>query len=204
MYGLEDPLTCLMKDPPSKSRYKEQIITKITSFHEKELRSEASTNEMMPYFNVSLLGLRGKLHPSLTGVTTTHAVRKMRPHIKMLSGNYLTHELKSQQSGGSPFCRLCENESHTETLEHLIGKFEGLADIRSRIIISMNNTCQGAGLNINLNLYSSQQLTQFVLDPSSINLKQRVSISHPILPQLFQLSRDFCFAIDRSRTKSLM
>ena len=62
-------MACLMKGPPSKSRYKEHIITKIASFHEKKLRREASTNEMMPYFNVSLLGLRGKLHPSLTGVT---------------------------------------------------------------------------------------------------------------------------------------
>ena len=39
MYGLEDPLECLMKNPPPKSIYKEHIMTKITSFHEKQLRN---------------------------------------------------------------------------------------------------------------------------------------------------------------------
>ena len=66
---------------------KELILTKITSFHERDLRKDASQNDMMPYFNVSLLGLRGRLHPAITNVTTSHAVKKMRPHIKMLSGN---------------------------------------------------------------------------------------------------------------------
>ena len=34
MYGMDDPLTCLSKDPPSKYTYKEYVLTKITSFHE--------------------------------------------------------------------------------------------------------------------------------------------------------------------------
>ena len=109
-----------------------------------------------------------------------------------------------QQSGGSPLCLLCENDSHPETLEHLIAKCEGLSDIRLRIIDNMTKICQEAGININLRAYSSSQLTQFILDPSSNNLKERVSISHPILPSIFHLSRDFCFAIDRCRTKLLV
>ena len=51
----------------------------------------------------------------------------------MLSGNYLTFEQKSQQSGGSPLCRLCKNDTDPETLEHLIAKCEELSDIKSRI-----------------------------------------------------------------------
>ena len=86
MYGLEDPLESLMKEPPSKYQYKELIMTKITSYHEKELRQEASTNEMMQYLNVSLIGLRGKIHPSIRGVircgkknasTFKNAIRKL-------------------------------------------------------------------------------------------------------------------------------
>ena len=111
MYGLDDPLICLNKVPPTKNHYKELILTKITSFHERDLRKDASQNDMMPYFNVSLLGLRGRLHPAITNVTTSHAVKKMRPHIKMLSGNYLTFEQKSMQSGGSPFRNNCEEKS---------------------------------------------------------------------------------------------
>ena len=32
-------------------------------------------------------------------------VKNMRPHIKMLLGDFLTYQTKSEQSGGSPHCR---------------------------------------------------------------------------------------------------
>ena len=146
----------------------------------------------MKYLNVSLLGLRGKLHPSVTNIYNTHSVKKMRPHIKMLAGNYLTFEDKSQQSGGSPFCKICiEPESENpETLEHLIASCDGLSEIRTNIVNEIKNLCQ-------------QAMCQFILDPSSIHLETRVNIAHPILPALFQLSRDYCYAIDRKRTKLL-
>ena len=82
----------------------------------------------MKYFNVSLLSLRGRPHPAISNVTTTYAVKKMRPHIKMLTGNYVTLEEKSLQSGGSPICRLCdlfENES----IEHLISRCTKISEI---------------------------------------------------------------------------
>ena len=126
MYGLKDPLQCLSSDPPPKSIFKEQVLTKITSFHERELREAAAANSQMRYLNVSVLGLRGRLHPSITNVSTTHAVKKMRPHIKMLTGNYLTFQEKSRQSGGDPSCRLCFNiqgaTCEPETLEHRISR----------------------------------------------------------------------------------
>lgn len=55
MYGMEDPLSCLIRDPPSKSEYKEAVFTKILAFHEKELRNLAATNSKMNYLNVSFL-----------------------------------------------------------------------------------------------------------------------------------------------------
>ena len=33
MYSLEDPLSCLQRDPPSKSNYKETVLTKVLAFH---------------------------------------------------------------------------------------------------------------------------------------------------------------------------
>ena len=111
MYKMDDPLECLLKNPPSKATYKEYILTKIVAFHERELRTEAIDKDKMKYLNVSLTGLRGKLHPAISGISTTHAVTKMRPHIKMLTNNYLTFEEKSLQSGGSPYCRLCSDVS---------------------------------------------------------------------------------------------
>ena len=163
----------------------------------------AAQNDMMLYFNVSLFGLRGKLHPALNDVTTSHGVKKMRHHIKMLSGDYLTFEQKSNQSGGSPFCQNCDDKSEPESLEHLISKCIGHSEVRSRIKNQMINICQEAGLGIDVNSLSSAQFTQFLLDPSSMNLKKRVNINHPSLSKLFQLSRDFCFSIDRTRTKAI-
>ena len=109
MYGLEDPLIYLNRDAPSKSEFKECVITKITAFHERELRQLAEQNSLMTFFNVSLLGLRGRYYPAISFTKTTNEVAKMKPHLKMLTGNYLTYKIKSEQSGGSPKCRLCQS-----------------------------------------------------------------------------------------------
>ena len=42
---------------------------------------------------------------------------------------------------------------------------------------------------------NSEKLTQFILDPSSLNLSQCVNINHPALPALFEISRNLCNAI---------
>ena len=137
----------------------------------------------------------------------------MRPHVKMLIGNYVTFEMKSQQSGGSPYCRLCQNinnnddgniESNNfevETVEHLISTCKGLSETRTNILKNMKNMCIEADVKIDIDNFTNNELTQYILDPSSLNLTNRVSINHPILPKLFQLSRDFCYKIDRTRMK---
>ena len=74
-YGLEDPLLCIKRDPPSKSEYKELIATKITSYFENSLRKSASENSLMDYLNVSTIGLRGRHHPALSNQITTRDVK---------------------------------------------------------------------------------------------------------------------------------
>lgn len=61
----------------------------------------------MLYLNVSTLSLRGKPHPAVCGALTTNEVKEMRPHIKMLCGNYYSYATRAAQSGGSSHCRLC-------------------------------------------------------------------------------------------------
>ena len=113
------------------------------------------------------------------------------------------------QSGGSPYCQLCmnttdsSNETNIETIEHLISICSGMAQTRNNILNSMKKVCRESGVNIHIDSLSNTELTQFILDPSSLNLKKRVNINHPILPTLFQLSRDFCYKIDRDRLKKL-
>ena len=80
-YGLSDPLLCLNSDPPQKSVYKEHILTRITAFHETELRQKALSNSCMTYLNVSVSGLRGRHHPALANQLTTFDVQKSRPHL---------------------------------------------------------------------------------------------------------------------------
>ena len=111
-YGLEDPLSCLRKDPPTKSTFKFSIEARIKAFHENELRSKSS----LKYFNVSLLGLSGRHHPALSGLVTTQDVRKSRAHIQILMEDLYT---SSEQSGGSSYCCLCSDEN-TENISQIL------------------------------------------------------------------------------------
>ena len=51
MYNIEDPLLSIQKQTPTKANYKELIITRITSFHKKELKIKADNNSNMKYMN---------------------------------------------------------------------------------------------------------------------------------------------------------
>ena len=65
----------------------------------------AQNNSKLGYLNVSLLGLRGRHHPALANVITASEVKKLRPHLKLLSGYYLTFNAKYEQTNkGSPLC----------------------------------------------------------------------------------------------------
>ena len=73
----------------------------------------------MVYLNVNLCSLRGKSHPSLSNVITSHEVRKLRPHLKFLSGDYLTYQTQFERTHkGSPLCKICESEN--ETISHIL------------------------------------------------------------------------------------
>ena len=204
MYNLEDPLTCLQRDPPAKSEYREHILTKVTAFHEGELRSQAASNSKMDYMNVSLTGLRGKHHPSLTNIINVEDVKKLRLHTKFLMGDYLTYQVKFDQTGqGNPLCKLCRSEN--ETISHIIGVCTTYDEIRGRIVQQISDVCLHSKSSINIQniVNNPQTLTQFILDPSSINLEERIHLSDPIVQQLFKLSRDLCYGIHSERIRKL-
>ena len=76
-----------------------------------------------------------------------------------------------------------------------------LSVTRDKIINQMTHILKESRLYIDIRKLSFDKLTQFGIDPSSLNLEKRVSLEHPCLPKLFQISRDFCYFIDKSRTK---
>ena len=205
-YGLEDPFECLKRDPPQKSSYKELIQTKICAFYENSLRFSAENNSKMKYLNVSLSGLRGRRHPALSELVTTGEVKGARIHIKMLAGDYFTYDVKANQSGGSPHCRCCSPPSPSnEDLLHILTICEAYAEIRKRIFPVFQALCSQSKSGVDFSEISSENITlcQFILDPSSFNLKTRIHMSEPILGSMFKLSRDYCSAINTARMNIL-
>ena len=176
----------------------------ITSYFEQKLRKLAENNSCMEYLNVDLQGLRGKPHPALHNITTTDEVIKCRPHLKMLCGNLFTYEVKYNQSGtGSPHCRLCG--SQRESVSHIVAVCPHYGDVRQKILEEFNQTVPLSRNQLSFSDYlcDEKSTTQFILDPSSFNLKKRIHMSDPILPHIFKISRDLCFAILKKRTLSL-
>ena len=181
-YGLEDPLNLMRRDPLSKSEFKSDVDIRIKAFHEKELRRNCVQNEKMRYFNVSLLGLSGRHHPALTGLVTTEQVKKSRFHLKMLVGDLYTYETKYEQSGGSPHCRLCDtNES--ESVCHILTICNSYDNVRHRIFVEYSFLCMQSESEIESSelLKDKQELCQFILDPTSMNLSKRINLNDPLL-----------------------
>ena len=203
-YCLEDPLETLKSDPLSKSLFKEKVCTKITVFFEKNLREMAANNSRMQYLNVSLSSLRGSPHPALSNIHTSHEVKKSRPHIKMLSGDYLTYEIKSNQSGGSSHCRSCSSGS-TENTFHILTQCEAYKEIRDRILDEMKTLLieREHFKHFKQIFENNDHLCQFILDPTSLNLPIRFSQNETITTELFKISRHYCFAVHAVRMKIL-
>ena len=129
----------------------------------------------------------------------------------MLVGDYYTFQVKSEQSGGPPHCPNCYSTSETnenlpsENISHILALCDAYQPQRSRIIEEMSIICQDTLNGVNILQYTQdpEMLTQWLLDPSSLNLPMRVNTNDPVLPALFQLSRDLCHSIDRERIKLL-
>ena len=160
----------------------------------------------MEFLNVALTGLRGRHHPALSNIVTTLEVRKSRPHLKMLSGDYSTYETKSIQSGGSPHCRCCSfRPSPNENLVHILTNCGAYSDIRNRMISEYKEISKKIKSDLQFEeiLKTEKTFCQFILDPASFNLKFRVHMSDPILSTLFSISRDFCFSVNNRRLNIL-
>ena len=89
IYELPDPLLLLDSPPWTKTRWKEHTKIVVTSHHEAILRQKAKYNYKLNFLNVQAQGLSGRPHPILSWVSSTHDVTIIRPHIKMLTSDYL-------------------------------------------------------------------------------------------------------------------
>ena len=178
--------------------------TKITAYYEKMLRELAAENNLMEFLNVSTIGLRGRHHIAISKLTTTQDVKYSRPHPKFLSGNYLTYGTRAIQSGGSPRYRICPSGLE-ESVSHVISSCEAMMEERTKLLVEFRQLCSLTKNCINFYnfLEDEKMLCQFILDPTSLNLPVRVSLDDPLVPQIFRLSRDYCFLMDKTRLRLL-
>ena len=100
----------------------------------------------------------------------------------MLIEDLYTYEIKSDQSGGSSHCRLCPDQK-TENISHILTIYSAYSDIRIRILEEYSYLCMEAKSVVDFSelMTDSEILCQFILDPSSFNLKQRIHLNDPLL-----------------------
>ena len=206
-YSLPDPLNLLKSDSCSKEEWKELIKTNITVEAEKKWRQEAKNNSKMEFLNVDLLGLAGRPHPALLNITTPREVEKLRVHLKFLTGDFLTYQRRAKdRNSADSHCRICP--ATCEDIPHVLTECKGTAEVRQRLLPDLLNIVCSINPNSHLLDYprvDKKTLTQFILDSGSPNLDNdsRISYDHPSSPEVFRISRDWCFSINNTRNKLL-
>ena len=83
------------------------------------------------------------------------------------------------------------------TISHILSHCPAYHTIRERIFQEFSEICLYTQKNLNFeNIRTdSKTLAQFILDPTSFNLKERVHVTDPVVPEIFKLSRDYCMVI---------
>ena len=114
----------------------------------------------------------------MSNILTTRDAMKLRSHIKLLAGEFLSCELLAVERGGSPKCGLCP--ASTESTQHILSECRGTADTHERLLPELLNLI--ATIEPNCSLLEPETtpeiLTQFILDPTCILISQNFSAFH--------------------------
>ena len=185
-YGLPDPLVLLQQVPMTKCAWKTLVRTKITAYHENELRRNAQENHKLEYLNVQTWGLTGKAHPILD-IRETRDSPKLMAHLKFLTGDIASYHNLSADRGVQAHCRLCH--APCEHTQHILTECPSTADVRERLypeLVNLVASIHPTSSVLNRQETSNGLLTQFILDPASMNLpnSHRIGFQHSRLPEL--------------------
>ena len=182
----------------------------ILSHHEKVWRQKSAGNYKLQYLNVQCTGLSGKLHPILSWVLTTQDVMIVRPHIKMLAGDYLCFDFLSHDRGLEPHCRLCQmlcdDPAPVEDYPHIITGCRATANTRTdKLPTLLNIILHFSPNNSILDTPTPKLLTQFILDCSSLNLPPdtRIPPDHPGFTEIVRQCSIIINALHKDRTRQL-
>jgi hypothetical protein len=159
----------------------------------------------MQYLNIQLTGLSGRSHPALLNINTTQDSKKLRLHLKFLTGDYQTGWRRSRDLPGTdPACRLCM--APTENTEHILATCPALAEERQRMFPDLMNPVADVQPSCKiLQTHTPTIFAQFILDCTSINLADDYLIpaNNLINQDIFALARDWCFAVSNSRARQI-
>ena len=211
LYSLPDPIHLMNGPLWSKERWKNLTKTVITAYHESVWRQKAKDNSKLEFLHVQTAGLSGRPHPVLSGILTTRDVVRARVHTKMLAGDYPCYYNMGSDRNQDSYCRLCklispDQPSPTEDMVHLLTRCRGTQDTRTRIVPELLNTINHLFPTNNILLYPNHtQLTQLILDPTSLNLPSTIRIGpdHPALSPVLNICRNLCYALHKDRTRQL-
>ena len=93
-------------------------------------------------------------------------------------------------------CKICTKAN--ETISHIVAKCESYERFRKRLFDQMSEVYTALPMPDD-----PKEMTQFILDPTSLNLTHRISRNDPVLPQIFSYIRDFCFSVHNERMRRL-
>ena len=209
-YNLPHPLL-LLRDPPSKERYKKLLRTNITDFWQSKLREQCVTLESksLKYFKPKFMSL-SKPHPMYTYALTTYQSNKCIPVARLLSGRFrlgslLRHFYPDRVSG---ICELCNLELE-DTPHLIIPKCPKLAD-RAQLLMKyaqdLLSTCAVAASLFDTIIHGKDEdlKVQFLLDPSVI--PQIISAAQNdkyLMERLFKVTTTWVYSLVRTRRKIL-
>ena len=131
-----------------------------------------------------------------------------RVHLKMLTGDYPCFSYLGSDRSQDASCRLCQSLTQLypapdETMVHVLTRCRATSDTRTRLTPDLLNTISQYFPNNNILVNTNHSnLTQFTLDPTSINLPMSMRIS-PNLTKVLSVCRNLCSAIDKDRTSQL-
>ena len=204
-YKIPDPLYLMEQEPLwSRERWKTLTKTNVIIEHERDLRAKATPNSKMTYLNVQTCSLSGTLHPALQHLLTTQDAKKVRYHIKFLCGDFLTGERLGLDQGVNPQCPLCP--APVETASHILVQCRAMHHVRERLLPELLNAILTADPTCLILVYpASPHLAQFLLDCTSLNLPNhfRLSPQNPSIKEVFKISRDWCHAVAKERSRKI-